>query len=132
VETAEVIKTDSSRVNAKKSNDQLIFPELKPGDAILLIYTLKNYYPGNLVYHFWDKHIFVSNTPCLENTYSLLISPQVKFSHRLSNGGFDPVKKDGDNFDLYIWTSKDIAASRSEKYMTPYVGFNASLFTSSF
>ena len=132
VEKVEVIKANGSKLEAERSGTRVVFTNLEPGDGILIIYRVKNHYFGKLAFNFWEQHSFTLSYPYLHNSYSLLISPKVKFKHEFSNGGFEPQKSKEGEFDLYVWSKGNQAATRSENYMSRYVDFGETLFLSTF
>lgn len=132
IEKLEVLKSDGSRLEAESEGGEVVFTNLEPGDGILISYKTRDYYFGELSTNFWDSHPFILNMPTLENSYSLLISPKVKFNWKFSNGGFEPVKTRKGDFDLYVWTKKDAPELKKEDYMSQVVDFEEVLFISTF
>jgi tetratricopeptide (TPR) repeat protein len=118
VEKAEVIKKNGMKVPAETNGNQLVFTNLEVGDAIHYTYKLENYNKGRLASHFWDKYYFTHFLPYLTTKYSLLISPDVKFQHKVTQQPLKPVvsKLDAD-FDLYVWSKENQAALEYEDKM---------------
>jgi cytochrome c-type biogenesis protein CcmH/NrfG len=118
VEKAEVIKQNGTKVPAETNNNQLVFTNLEAGDAIHYTYKLENYNKGRLASHFWDRYYFTHFLPYLTTKYSLLISPEVKFQHKVTQQPLKPVvtKPDAD-FDLYVWSKEKQEALKYEDKM---------------
>lgn len=132
VEKVEVIKSNGSKLEAERSGTRVVFTNLEPGDGILVVYRVKNYYFGQLSFNFWEQHPFALSYPYLHNSYSLLVSPKVKFNYEFSNGGFEPKKNKAGEFDLYTWSKNNQPAVKPEDYMSRYVDFSEYLFLSTF
>jgi tetratricopeptide (TPR) repeat protein len=132
VEKVEVLKANGSKLEAERDGAHVVFTNLEVGDGIHVTYKVENYQTGKLAPHFTDKHYFNLFYPVKYSSYALLIHPDIKFEHKFSNEGFEPQKSDVNGYDLYTWERKDLAAIKSESYMTPLVDFGEVLFISSF
>ncbi|MBR9861349.1 DUF3857 domain-containing protein [bacterium] len=132
VEKIEVLKQDGSHLEAERDGAEVVFTNLEPGDAILVIYKLKNHYFGKLAFNFWDQHFFTRSYPYLENRYSLLIHKDVEFQHTFSNGGFEPEKESKGEYELYVWSKTNQPSVKREDYMSRYVDFGEVLSISTF
>ena len=132
VEKVEVIKASGSKLEAEREGANVVFTNLEPGDGILIIYRVKNHYFGKLAFNIWEQHPFQLNYPVLNNSYSLLVDPKLKFNYEFSNGGFEPEVTKTGGFDRYVWSKGNVPALRSEDYMSRHVDFVEYLFISTF
>lgn len=123
VEKVEVIKANGSKLEAERSNDHVVFTNLEIGDAIHVCYKIDHYAVGRLMQHFWDNHYFTVGYPVKINRYALLIDPSVKFKHKFTNGGFEPVVTKKAKMDLYLWKKTNTDYYKSEKYMPRTVDY---------
>lgn len=105
IEAAEVIKPNGTKVPAEKNENNLVFTNLEVGDVINISYKLLNYSKGSLASHFYDSFYFSMSYPSVSLKYSLLISKNKKFNYQFSKQNIAPLKKDADEFDLYVWKS---------------------------
>ncbi|MDB5115598.1 MAG: hypothetical protein JWQ79_1090 [Mucilaginibacter sp.] len=105
IETAEVIKSNGTKIPAERNENNLVFTNLEIGDVINISYKLSNYFKGSLASHFWDSFYFSMGFPSVKLKYSLLVSKNKKFSYKFSGQTIEPVKKDVDEFTLYTWKS---------------------------
>ena len=120
IEKAEVLKSNGEKLKAVVNDEDIVFSNLSEGDAILLIYKTQNYQFGALSKHFWSKKFFDSYYPCLQNKFSMIISPDVKFDYHWSNSEFKPEIKNVDDFVIYNWERTNKKMINSEMYM-PYI-----------
>lgn len=131
VEKAEVIKRNGMKVPAETSGNQLVFTNLEAGDAIHYSYKLENYNKGRLASHFWDKYYFTHFLPYLTTKYSLLISPEVKFQHKVTQPLKPVVSKPDTDFDLYVWAKEKQEALRYEDKMPVLADVGQTLYLTS-
>ena len=132
IEKAEVLKKNGSRVAAETNGSKVVFTSLEPGDAISLIYRLTEYQSGKLAANFSDYHYFSKSYPYIKTRYSLLISPDIKFSYRFTKDTITPVISTKDEFKLYVWSKENQPSIKSESRMPKIVDVGQVLFLSSF
>jgi len=123
VEKTEVIKANGSKLEAERSGGDVVFTNLEVGDAIHICYKIDHYSIGRLNQHFWDYHYFSLRFPVKSNRYALLVDPSVKFKHKFTNGGFEPVVSKKKKMDMYLWKKDNGENFKSEKYMPEIVDF---------
>ncbi len=119
IEKAEVLKKDGNRLKAEKSRNQVVFTNLEEGDAILLIYKLKDYDYGKLSHHFWGKQYFTHYFAYEKTSYSLLVDPDREFKHVVVNSNMKPEIEDVGEFKKYTWEKEDQPGVKYEAYMPP-------------
>ena len=110
VEKIQVLKEDGSKLDAERDGAEVVFTNLEPNDAILIIYKVKNYYFGKLTFNFWDQHYFTLGYPCIVNTYNLMIHKDIEFQYTFSNGGFEPEVSEFGEYKLYEWQKDSVEA----------------------
>ncbi|QHL87262.1 DUF3857 domain-containing protein [Nibribacter ruber] len=132
VEKAEVVKQNGSKVPAESNDDQLVFTNLEPGDAIHISYKLENHLKGKLAPHFWDRQFFSHFLPYQTTRYSLLVDPELKFQHKMTQSPLEPKVQSADEFKLYVWEQKDHPGLKSEDKMPVLADVGQTLYLSSF
>ncbi|AMM50206.1 hypothetical protein TH61_02115 [Rufibacter sp. DG15C] len=132
VEKSEVVKQNGSKVPAESNDDQLVFTNLEPGDAIHISYKLENHLKGKLAPYFWDRQFFSHFLPYQTTRYSLLVDPETKFQHKMTQGTLEPKVQASDEFKLYVWEQKNHAGLKSEDKMPVLADVGQTLYLSSF
>lgn len=132
IEKAEVIKKNGSRVTAETNDNKVVFTSLEIGDAISLQYHTEEYQIGKLSPYFSDKRYFSHRIPYLKMQYSLLISPDVKFTYRFSGDSIAPKVKDQDEFKMYTWKQENHASLKAESRMPRMTDVAQVMYISSF
>jgi len=132
VEKAEIIKKDGNKIKAEVNYSQIVFTGLEPGDCILVVYKVENYYSGKLSEHFWDKHYFTIFFPYLNSKYSILVPSAQEFKHKVVHSDMNPEITNKDEFKLYSWQKTNQPSVKSERYMSTLNDFGEVLHISSF
>lgn len=132
IEKAEVLKKNGSRVTAETDDNKVVFTSLEVGDAISLQYHIEEYEIGKLSPYFADRRYFSHGVPYLKTQYSLLISPDVKFTYRFSGDSIAPKVSDQDEFKLYTWKQENHPSMKAETRMPRMVDVAQVLYISSF
>jgi tetratricopeptide (TPR) repeat protein len=117
IEKAEVIKANGSKVAASTNGGSVVFNSLEEGDAIHVTYRIENYQVGKLSPHFWDQNYFSHYFPFQKTKYSLLISPDVKFTYKFTGEEIKPLVSKHDDFDMYIWEKANQEGIKTEDRM---------------
>lgn len=132
IEKAEVIKSNGSKVAASTKGGTVVFNSLEEGDAIHITYRVENYQVGKLSPHFWDQCYFTHYYPSIKTKYSLLISPDVKFTYKFTQEDIKPITSKQDGFDMYIWESDNKEGIKEEDRMPTIADVANVLHLSSF
>ncbi|MDD5569710.1 MAG: transglutaminase domain-containing protein, partial [Bacteroidales bacterium] len=132
IEKAEVIKPSGSKIAAETSDNKIVFTSLEVGDAIHITYKVENYYVGKLAPYFSNKCYFSHAFPYLKTKYSLLISPEIKFTSKFSQEEIAPKVTKDKEFDLYIWEKTNQESIKSEDKMPKFSDYANVLHLSSF
>lgn len=132
VEKAEVVKENGNRIRAETRYNHIVFTNLEPGDAIVIIYRKENYYSGVLSNHFWDKHFFTRSSPYLLSRYSILIEGERDFNYKLTRSDMMPKVKSTGDFKRYTWEKKNQPGIKAESYLPRLVDIGTVLHISSF
>ncbi|MFZ5551519.1 MAG: transglutaminase domain-containing protein [Bacteroidota bacterium] len=132
VEKAEIIKKDGNKIKAEVNYSQIVFTGLEPGDCILVIYKVENYYSGKLSEHFWDKHYFTIYYPYLKSKYSILVPSSQDFKYKVTHSEMLPEITNKEDFKLYSWEKTNQPSVKSERYMSTLNDFGEILHISSF
>ncbi|MBN1128860.1 MAG: hypothetical protein JXA71_07730, partial [Chitinispirillaceae bacterium] len=75
IDRALTLKADGNQVPADQNENQVVFKSLQPGDAILIEWTLKNYYSGEMAQQVWGETPFQLNSPVFDQRLRL-VTPQ--------------------------------------------------------
>lgn len=132
VEKAEIIKANGNRIKAEVNYNAVVYTGLEPGDGIVLIYKIQNFYAGKLSENFWDKHVLNSYFPIEKSKFQLMVPKQTIFDHKVNNMTLDPVKTTTDEFDKYVWEVEKQPSLKSESFSAPLTDVGKTLFISSF
>lgn len=133
VEKAEVLKKNGEQLKAEINGSRIIFTDLEEGDAILLVYRVETSQYGKLLKHFWDYEYFTHHYPINNQTYSLLIEGDKKFTYKMMHSDLKPViEKKDDDFTLYTWSVNDVPSIKEESYMSNLTDFAPMLHYTSF
>jgi transglutaminase-like putative cysteine protease/predicted Zn-dependent protease len=119
VEKLEVVKANGSKVSAERDDDHVVFTGLEPGDAVYVKYRLQNYSSGRLGREFYDKFLFNSFSPSLTARYTLIAPKNFKFDWKVINSALQPVVKENNDVNIYVWEVKNDPALKSEPLMPP-------------
>ncbi len=117
IEKAEVLKANGSTLKAESSGGHVVFTKLEEGDAIIIVYRIKNYQFGKLAKHFWDKHYFSIWFPYLKSKYSIMVPKGMEFDYLVTNSDLKPNIEEKEGFQLYSWEKDTVAAVKQESYM---------------
>lgn len=117
IEKAEVLKANGSTLKAETSGGHVVFTKLEEGDAIVIVYRIKNYQFGKLAKHFWDKHYFSIWFPYIKSKYSIMVPKGTEFDYVITNSDLKPNVEEKDGFELYTWEKDTVAAIKQESYM---------------
>jgi tetratricopeptide (TPR) repeat protein len=66
ISRALTLKAGGTQVPADREYTKIVFKSLQPGDCILLEWTLKNYYNGELAHQVWGEEPFRLNVPVFD------------------------------------------------------------------
>ncbi len=131
VERAEVLKANGSKLKAEVRGSRVVFTNLEPNDAILLIYSTKSSGGGALQKHFWDNVYFNITYPYLDRKYNLLVEEGLIFESKFNFGGITPtVTKMDDEFSMHSWYRANQPSIKTEPYMPSFCDFSEVLYLS--
>lgn len=120
IEKSEVIKPNGSKIAAETNGSEMVFANIEVGDVIHLKYSIMNYSYGRLAREFWDQFNFSAYQAVEHARYNLLIAKNIGFHYKVMNDSLAPAVQDYDNdYKLYTWEKRDIAAIENEPYMPP-------------
>ncbi|MXV17061.1 transglutaminase domain-containing protein [Hufsiella ginkgonis] len=119
IETAEVIKSNGTKVPAEVNETEMVFTNLEIGDCINVVYKVYNYSKGKLASKFWSTFYFSHGYPYLNTSYSVLVAKNQPFSYQFSQKEIVPVKTSVDEFDLYTWKQENQPGLLYEDKMPP-------------
>ncbi len=131
IEKAEVLKKNGSIIKPEIDGSHIVFTNLEVGDAIAVIYSIRNYNIGSLSKYFWDRQTLEYSYPLLEKNFTILIPKDEKFSYFYHNGDNKPQISDFEDWKSYKWTKKDGEAAKQEKYSPASSEFSESIEISS-
>ena len=132
VEKAEIIKANGNRIKAEVNYNAVVFSGLEPGDGIVLVYKIQNFFAGKLSENFWDKHVLNSYFPLEKSKFQLLVPKDTKFSYKVNNHELEPVKTSEGDFEKYVWEVEKQPSIKSESNTAPLSDVGKTLFISSF
>ncbi len=72
ISRALTLKAGGTQVPAERENTKIVFKSLQPGDCILLEWTLKNYYTGDMARQVWGSEPFQLNIPTYDQRLRLI------------------------------------------------------------
>ena len=72
VSRALTLKAGGTQVPADRETTKIVFKSLQPGDCILLEWTLKNYYTGDMARQVWGAEPFRLNVPVFDQRLRLI------------------------------------------------------------
>jgi tetratricopeptide (TPR) repeat protein len=119
IEKAEAMKKNGQKIKAQRNGNDLVFPDLEPGDVLLIEYRFDNYAYGKLNSEIWSTFIFNDYVPTHQSSFKLLVPKGYKFDINEINLNTKPTMSVVDEFDCYTWDFKDIAKMKSEPFMPP-------------
>ncbi|MBP6386217.1 MAG: DUF3857 domain-containing protein [Pseudarcicella sp.] len=117
IEKAELLKSNGSKIQAETNENQSVFTGLEAGDAIHVIYRLRNYANGMQAKHFTDRIPFAYQYPSKKLKYSLLLPKNYKFQYKTALTDLKPSIKSTDEYDIYVWETKNANAITLEPLM---------------
>lgn len=121
VEKCEVVKASGAKVAAERNEDEVVFTNLAPGDAIIMKYRLQNFTSGRMGKEYWDKFILNAFVPTATCRYVLVTPKDYKFDWRLSNSDVKPVQKQAGDYQTFMWELTGVPAVADEPLM-PVLG----------
>lgn len=121
IELAEVIKPSGAHIRAERNDNEVVFTNLEAGDVVVFKYNYKNYITGRFADQFTDKIYFGGDAPIARKRYTLMIPPTKKFTNVWSFSPIQPTVKDVEDFKLYTWEARNLAAVKAEPYMPAWV-----------
>lgn len=119
IEKAETIKKNGQKIAAEQNGNEMVFPSLEVGDAILVIYKYENYTSGKLSKEFWDSRVFNDFAPVKGAIYRLLVPVGFEYNIDSRNIEVQPVETNLGDFTMKIWKFADLPKSKDEVYMPP-------------
>jgi tetratricopeptide (TPR) repeat protein len=118
IEKAEVMKQGGNKVPAEASGNHIVFTNLEVGDAIHIVYKIKNYWDGKLKSHFWDRHQMQLFYPLENDRYSLIVPDDKSFHYELLNDTIKPViSEPKSDYKLYTWQVNNMPSIKGEDLM---------------
>ncbi|MFM9947306.1 MAG: DUF3857 domain-containing protein [Saprospiraceae bacterium] len=119
IEKAETIKKNGQKIAAEQNGNEIVFPSLEVGDAILIIYKNENYTSGKLSKEFWDSRIFNDFAPVKAAVYRLLVPVGFEYNMDSRNIDVQPVETDLGDFTMKTWKFENLSKSKDEVLMPP-------------
>lgn len=108
---------DGKEIPADNMRGSLVFKQLTPGDFIVVKTKTRHHKPGRFFGHYWDEAQFSSSGACLNTSISVLMPKGRPLQYRWYNGPeLQPVKKDLDGMDLYVFSRNDVEPMKYEPY----------------
>jgi predicted Zn-dependent protease len=117
IEKAQIIKKNGSKLDGEKSDNEIVFTNLEPGDAVVFKYRLRNYNYGRLSKHFWDYYYFGGQIYTAITRYNILMPSGQPFFHKFNNHSLQPVVSDVENFKKYSWELVEAKPEKDEPVM---------------
>jgi Flp pilus assembly protein TadD len=121
IEKAEVLKKNGNRLKAEIKDNKIVYTSLEVGDAVLLIYKIKDYVKSAFEKNLYDKYFFNNTYPILNSEYSILAPKDLKLNTLKTNTNIEPTIEEKEDFKLYKWGQNNRKAIVMEPNM-PYVG----------
>ncbi|MDR2853709.1 MAG: DUF3857 domain-containing protein [Prevotellaceae bacterium] len=133
LDKAEVLKANGTTVKAETNNNgYVVFTDLEVNDVLHLDYRVQDYSSGKLAQYFSDDFDYEFTDPSLINRFSLLVPQDKKFDFQVVNGDITPAITNIEDRKLYIWEANNIAAVKTEPYMSSFSDVTQQLYLSSF
>lgn len=121
VEKCEVVKASGAKVAAERNEDDVVFTNLAPGDAIIMKYRLQNYTSGRMGKEYWDKFVLNAFVPTATCRYMLITPKDYQFDWRLANSDVKPVQKQAGDYQTFLWEINAVPPVADEPLM-PVLG----------
>jgi len=120
---ARTIKPDGRRIEGESDGGAVGFRSLAPGDICELHYRVTSFDLGHFSAHFWDKHVFQWNLPCLLSEYQISAPTGVEVRHDLHNVPLERAimtTDDQPGRTAYTWTMRNLPAYWGEANAPSY------------
>jgi tetratricopeptide (TPR) repeat protein len=121
IEKAEVIKKNKSRIDGEKSDNEIVFTNLEPGDIVIYQYRLRSYVYGRLAKEFWDKFFFGGQIYIATSRYNLLMPADQKIDYLVTESDLKPTVKNVEEFKQYTWEVFKAEPDKDEPLMPELV-----------
>ncbi len=117
IQKAEVIKSNHTKIDGERNDNQIVFTNLEAGDIIVFQYRLQSFVYGRFAKEYWDRYQFGGKIYSAITRYNLLVPADEKIKYTLTHSGLKPVIKDVENFKEYSWELKDPEPMKDEPLM---------------
>lgn len=108
IEKAEVVKSNGNKIPAEVNNSEIVFPNLKIGDGVIVIYRIKHYPLPGLSNQFFHNKMFQNSEWTAKSKLKLLIDSDYKFNFKKIGENVTMHTSQVENFKLYTWEKTDI------------------------
>ena len=119
VEIARTIKPDGRMLDAEEGYGEVAFSELAPGDVAEVRFTVRLGPPPGLAEHFWEDHVFQSESPCLKSRLAILAPADMRFESLVHNTDIRSHETSIEEWKLTVWEADRIPADPVEIRLPP-------------
>ncbi len=117
IEKAEIRKKNKAKIEGERSDNEVVFSNLEPGDVIVFKYRLQSYSYGRFAKDFWDQQFFGGQIYTNVARYNLYAPTDQKINYVFNNSDVKPTVSDLENFKKYSWSIIDAAPMKDERFM---------------
>lgn len=117
IDKADVIKQNGQKIAAERNYNDLVFPNLQPGDAVIIEYRLENYTGGQLSKEYWASHTFNSFVPTKHARLKIVAPKDLQLHFEKLHIDSEMEKSELSEFTVYEWDLQDLDKCKDESYM---------------
>ncbi|HVZ97691.1 MAG TPA: DUF3857 domain-containing protein, partial [Chitinophagaceae bacterium] len=117
IQKAEVIKSNHTKIEGERNDNQIVFTNLEAGDIIVFQYRLQSFVYGRFAKEYWDRYQFGGKIYAAITRYNLLAPSNVKIQYVFTHSDLKPAIQNVENFKEYSWEIKNPEPMKDEPLM---------------
>lgn len=121
IEKSDVVKRSGTKIKGEINENLIVFPNLEPGDVVVIQYRIQNYSYGRFRNDFWHKQFFGTSVYVGVTRLNVLVPATQKINYVLSNATLKSGVKDVEDFKMYTWETSKQAPIKEEPLMPAWV-----------
>lgn len=120
IDEVKTIKKNGNKIEAERTNSNVVFTNLEVGDYIFVSYQEKQVYGGKSSVYISDRYSLNSYVPAYKTNYNVFVEEGLDINFTILNDEQQPETSKNHGFNTYVWSKTSPDVLQDEPFAIPF------------